>query len=138
MEPTSIAAIGKIEQLQSAGSVSPIGEMGVVPAQPVSADLQQQFSDLMSRHRSSSQDAGSHDAINAVTHVLESQQAGLNSTHQKILDVMDRSPDMSMGEAVMAGAEVAMMTATLKMRMDIAEGITQSSNKSLQSLLKNE
>jgi hypothetical protein len=129
---TPIPAIPPID------SLLPLGGHAAASATPppVNPELSAKFEALMQRHAAETVD-GSH-GMNAVTGVIERQQAEINDMQTSMQDFIEKSPTLDQTERFAASAAIMEKESLVHMKMSLALGATKSSNKSLQSLLKNE
>ena len=110
---------------------------GVPPVQSaVTPEMQQNFQSLMQRNTEHSAATGHH--RNVVTQVIERQQGDLQRVEGQVENFLAAAPGMGASEVVAASMAVSRNVAVTNLKLQIATSITQGSNKSLQTLLKNQ
>lgn len=137
-----IASIGPVDQaLKALASHATQGAgpaAAVPPAQAaVTPEMQQNFQSLMQRHTDHAATATSHPG-NVITNVIERQQGDLQRVEGQVQGFLDAAPGMGASEVVAASMAVSRNVAVTNLKLQIATSITQGSNKSLQTLLKNQ
>ncbi|SHN21792.1 hypothetical protein [Rhizobacter sp. OV335] len=137
----AISPIGPAEQaLKALATHATQGASGAVvpPAQaPVTPEMQQRFESLMQRHN----DHTTHEVSrtgNVIQHVIERQQGDLQRVEGQVENFLAAAPGMGASEVVAASMAVSRNVAVTNLKLQIATSITQGSNKSLQTLLKNQ
>jgi hypothetical protein len=136
------AAIAPIVPITEAASLASSATHGATAtaAAPPSPELAQKFQDLMHRTR---EDTGSplvegHGGDNAMSRILQSQQNEFRDMHDSMLDFVERSPTMTPMENMSASVAMMQKTTNLHIKTSMATGVTKATNKSLESLLKNQ
>lgn len=105
-------------------------------AQPaVAPELRQQFEALMQRPADV---APAPPGPNALTAVIQNQQTDIDQVQAGAQRFLDDAPNMSSMEIVTSGMALSHSLAMVNMKMQVATSLTQGSNKSLQTLLKNQ
>lgn len=138
MEASSIAAVEKLRNaVSSEGSRlgASTAEQGFTPPPQ---EVREKFAALMERHDQASPKGGSREGVNAATRLLEGQQAEINALYDRSFDTLAGMRGMDIEEMVVASASLSMQASMLHVKLAATEGVTRASNKSLQSLLKNE
>src|SRR6185436_7007999 len=102
----------------------------------VSPELTQKFDALMTRSEQAG--AASPGGPNVVTDVLAHQQDSLQNVQNEVTGLMQAAPHMSTVELGAATMVVSRDVATSNFKLQAATSITSGSNKSLQTLLKNQ
>jgi len=129
---TPIPAIPPIDSLLPLG-----GHAAVSASAPaVSPELSAKFEALMQRHAAETVD--SRNGLNTLTSAIEKQQAEITEVQTSMQDFIEKAPSLDQTERFAASAEIMEKESLVHMKMSLALGATKSSNKSLQSLLKNE
>jgi hypothetical protein len=131
---TPIPAIPPIDSLmQLAGN-------GAASASPpaVSPELSAKFQALMQRHEAETASVDGSHGMKAITGVIESQQNEISQMQGSMQEFIEKAPTLDPTERFVASAEIMEKESLVHMKMSLALGATKSSNKSLQSLLKNE
>jgi len=128
--------------------IPPVEELGKLAApmasalpQGASPELAQKFQALMQRNDAHEAAAGidaRSGGMNAVTGILEHQQAEISQVQNSMQDFIEKAPSLSPTDRFVAGAAMMQKESLVHMKMSLAMGVTKSSNKSLQTLLKNE
>jgi len=138
----AIAPVGSVDQalkaLASHATDGPGAAAGIPPVNGgASPEMQQRFESLMQRNT----DHAAHPvngAGNVVTHMIERQQGDLARVEGQVQGFLDAAPNMGASEVVAASMAVSRNVAVTNLKLQIATSITQGSNKSLQTLLKNQ
>jgi len=99
------------------------------------AELRQQFEALM---KPQSNVAPPPAGPNALAAVIQNQQSDIDKVQAGAQDFLDNAPNMSSMEIVTSGMALSHSLAMVNMKMQVATSLTQGSNKSLQTLLKNQ
>jgi len=138
----AIASIGPVDQaLKALASHATQGAgpgAAVPPAQAsVTPEMQQNFQALMQRNTDHAAASVSHPG-NVITNVIERQQGDLQRVEGQVQGFLDAAPGMGASEVVAASMAVSRNVAVTNLKLQIATSITQGSNKSLQTLLKNQ
>jgi type III secretion system HrpB2-like protein len=137
-----IASIGPVDQALKAlashatqgagpGAAVPSAQASVTP------EMQQNFQALMQRNTDHAAASVSHPG-NVITNVIERQQGDLQRVEGQVQGFLDAAPGMGASEVVAASMAVSRNVAVTNLKLQIATSITQGSNKSLQTLLKNQ
>lgn len=136
----SVAPLNPAEQaLQALAShATQGGGQAVAPVpQAVTPEMQQNFQSLMQRHSDHAAASVGHPG-NVITNVIERQQGDLARVEGQVQGFLDAAPGMGASEVVAASMAVSRNVAVTNLKLQIATSITQGSNKSLQTLLKNQ
>lgn len=105
-------------------------------AQPAATpELRQQFEALM---KPQTNVAPAPSGPNALTAVLQNEQSDIDKVQAGAQQFLDNAPNMSSMEIVTSGMALSHSLAMVNMKMQVATSLTQGSNKSLQTLLKNQ
>jgi len=127
---TPIAAIPPVDEaLKALASGSGAAQPAVAPA------LRQQFEALMQRP---TEVAPPPAGPNALAAVIQSQQADIDQVQAGAQKFLDDAPNMTSMEITTSGMALSHSLAMVNMKMQVATSLTQGSNKSLQTLLKNQ
>jgi hypothetical protein len=137
MEASSIAAVEKVRGAVSSEG-SRLGGSSTQQGFTMPPDVREKFAALMERHSQAPQHGGSREGVNAATRLLEGQQAEINSLYDRSFDTLASMRGMDIEEMVVASASLSMQASMMHVKLAATEGVTRASNKSLQSLLKNE
>ena len=128
---TPIAPIPPVDQaLKALASGS-----GGAAQSAVAPELRQQFEALMNKH---AQVAPPPPGPNALAAVIQNQQSDIDRVQAGAQKFLDDAPNMSSMEITTAGMALSHSLAMVNMKMQVATSLTQGSNKSLQTLLKNQ
>jgi hypothetical protein len=129
-----IPAISPIE------SALKLGAHGATPAsQPAaSPELTAKFEALMQRNAAETSGVDGGRGMNAVSGVIERQQNEISQMQTSMQDFIEKAPSLDPTDRFVASAAIMEKESLVHMKMSLALGATKSSNKSLQSLLKNE
>jgi Bacterial type III secretion protein (HrpB2) len=114
------------------------GAAGGTPSIAAPPELRQQFEALMQRHDAAQASDGASRGPNAVGSLIDSQQAQLNDLDASMSDLIEKMPGMNPTDLTTASMTMMHKVSEMHVRMSLSMGVTKSSNKSLQSLLKNE
>jgi type III secretion system HrpB2-like protein len=137
---SSVAPLNPAEQaLQALASQATQGAgHGVAPVpSAVTPEMQQNFQSLMQRNTDHAAASVSHPG-NVIQHVIERQQGDLQRVEGQVENFLAAAPGMGASEVVAASMAVSRNVAVTNLKLQIATSITQGSNKSLQTLLKNQ
>jgi type III secretion system HrpB2-like protein len=119
-------------------SLAPAGGLPAAGASPVaSPELAQKFSDLMNQSTPPAAPAA-EGAGNVVSDLLTRQQGALQQVQDEVYGLMQAAPQMTSVELMTATMAVGHDFAVSNFKLQVASSITQGSNKSLQTLLKNQ
>ncbi|AKJ27828.1 hypothetical protein [Caldimonas brevitalea] len=102
------------------------------------AAMTEKFQALMGSGDRSGPDVGSTDGPNALGKVMERQEALMRSDEQALRNLATNAPNMSIAELNLATLEISRSITASGFKMQASTAIAQGSNKSLQSLLKNQ
>jgi hypothetical protein len=129
---TPIPAIPPID------SLLPVGGHAAASATPppVNPELSAKFEALMQRHAAETVDGSN--GMNTLTSVMENQQNEISQMQTSMQDFIEKAPSLDQTERFAASAAIMEKESLVHMKLSLALGATKSSNKSLQSLLKNE
>ena len=111
---------------------------GSSPAPTVSPEMADRFRELMQRHDAEAVQDAKHGGADAVGGILERQQNEMSELQTSMQDFVEKSSALSPGDRFAAGAALMQKESLVHMKMSLAMGVTKGSNKSLQTLLKNE
>lgn len=133
--------IAPIVPIHEATSLASAGAQAAAPAAQTPPELAQKFQDLMHRTREDTstplvQGHGAGD--NAVSRILQNEQNEFAQMHESMLDFVQRAPTMNPMESMTASVVMMQKTTNLHIKTSMATGMTKASNKSLESLLKNQ
>jgi type III secretion system HrpB2-like protein len=137
---SSVAPLNPAEQaLQALASQATQGAgHGVAPVpSAVTPEMQQNFQSLMQRSTDHAASSAGHPG-NVIQHVIERQQGDLQRVEGQVENFLAAAPGMGASEVVAASMAVSRNVAVTNLKLQIATSITQGSNKSLQTLLKNQ
>ena len=137
---SSVAPLNPAEQaLQALASQATQGAgHGVAPVpSAVTPEMQQNFQSQMQRNTDPAAASVSHPG-NVIQHVIERQQGDLQRVEGQVENFLAAAPGMGASEVVAASMAVSRNVAVTNLKLQIATSITQGSNKSLQTLLKNQ
>ena len=112
---------------------------GAAAPPAVSPDLAQKFQDLM--QRSSAETASAARAPggeNSVGRLIESQKGEFAQLHEMNLDFLEHAGTMTPMESVTASTMLMQQMTAVQIKLSIATSTTKTSNKSLDTLLKNQ
>ena len=117
-----------------------LGAHGAAPTpQPVaSPELSAKFEALMQRNAAETTTVDGGHGMNTVTGVIERQQNEITQMQTSMEDFIEKAPSLDPTDRFVASAAIMEKESLVHMKMSLALGATKSSNKSLQSLLKNE
>ena len=117
-----------------------LGAHGAAPTpQPVaSPELSAKFEALMQRNAAETTTVDGGHGMNTVTGVIERQQNEITQMQISMEDFIEKAPSLDPTDRFVASAAIMEKESLVHMKMSLALGATKSSNKSLQSLLKNE
>lgn len=117
-----------------------LGAHGAAPTpQPVaSPELSAKFEALMQRNAAETTTVDGGHGMNTVTGVIERQQNEITQMQTSMQDFIEKAPSLDPTDRFVASAALMEKESLVHMKMSLALGATKSSNKSLQSLLKNE
>lgn len=117
-----------------------LGAHGAASApQPVaSPELSSKFEALMQRNAAETTTVDGGHGMNTVTGVIERQQNEITQMQTSMEDFIEKAPSLDPTDRFVASAAIMEKESLVHMKMSLALGATKSSNKSLQSLLKNE
>jgi type III secretion system HrpB2-like protein len=124
-----IAPIAHVDELLRTAATQP------ATTPKVSPELAQKFDALMTRSEQAGTAPG---GPNVVTDILARQQDGLQGVQNEVAGLMQAAPNMSAVELNAATMVVSRDVATNNFKLQAATSITSGSNKSLQTLLKNQ
>jgi type III secretion system HrpB2-like protein len=110
--------------------------IGATP--PVPADLAQKFQDLMQHGTAESTSGDGHSGIRTAADALQREQTEFDELHNSMADLVQRSATMSPGEVAAANMDMVNKVTMMSFKMQTGTALAQGSNKSLQTLLKNE
>jgi type III secretion system HrpB2-like protein len=128
---TSIAPVPPIDEALKA-----LASGSGAAAQPaVAPELRQQFESLM---RPQVDVAPEPTGPNALAAVIQTQQSDIDKVEAGAQKFLDDAPHMSSMEITTSGMALSHSLAMVNMKMQVATSLTQGSNKSLQTLLKNQ
>ncbi len=105
-------------------------------APPVAPDLAQKFQDLM--QRSSAESAHAPAGENSVGRLIEAQRGEFAQLHEMNLDFLEHAGTMTPMESVAASSMLMQQMTAVQIKLSIATSTTKTSNKSLDTLLKNQ
>ena len=108
---------------------------GAAAPPAVAPELRQQFEALMQRPTDV---APTPSGPNALAAVIQNQQNDIDKVQAGAQKFLDNAPNMSSMEIVTSGMALSHSLAMVNMKMQVATSLTQGSNKSLQTLLKNQ
>jgi hypothetical protein len=127
----AIAPIDSALKLAAHGATS-------APPPAVSHELTAKFEALMQRNAAETATVDGSHGMNAVTGVIERQQNEITQMQSSMQDFIEKAPTLDPTDRFVASAAIMEKESLVHMKMSLALGATKSSNKSLQSLLKNE
>lgn len=133
--------IAPIIPIHEAASLASAGGQAAAPATQAPPELAQKFQDLMHRTREDTSTPlvqGQGPGDNAISRVLQSQQNEFTQMNDAMLDYVEHAPQMSQMENLSSSLMMMQKATNLHIKTSMATGITKSSNKSLDSLLKNQ
>ena len=133
--------IAPIIPIHEATSLATAGGQAAAPASQASPELSQKFQDLMHRTREDTSTPlaqGQAPGDNAVSRILQTQQNEFTQMHNSMLDYVEHAPAMSQMENLSASLVMMQKATNLHIKTSMATGMTKASNKSLDSLLKNQ
>lgn len=102
----------------------------------VSPELSQKFGELMKSSKSES--AGESNLLDKVSHAVKAQQEEFQAMQNNMVNVLEHHHSLSPAGHFEAFAKLTMDASIAHMKISLSSGMTKSSNKSLQTLLKNE
>ena len=108
---------------------------GATASHAVAPELRQQFEALMKQQTNV---APPPTGPNALAAVIQNQQSDIDKVQAGAQQFLDDAPNMSSMEIVTSGMALSHSLAMVNMKMQVATSLTQGSNKSLQTLLKNQ
>jgi len=108
---------------------------GHTPPTAVTPEMRHQFEALMKQPANV---APAPSGPNALAAVIENQQSDIDKVQAGAQQFLDQAPGMSSMEIVATGMTLSHSLAMVNMKMQVATSLTQGSNKSLQTLLKNQ
>lgn len=108
---------------------------GAAAPPAVAPELRQQFEALM---KPQANVAPPPTGPNALAAVIQNQQSDIDKVQAGAQQFLDDAPNMSSMEIVTSGMALSHSLAMVNMKMQVATSLTQGSNKSLQTLLKNQ
>ena len=111
---------------------------GSSPQPAVSPEMANKFRDLMQRHDNETVQDAQGRRTDAVAGVLERQQDELSQLQASMQDFVEKASTLSPADRFAAGAAMMQKESLVHMKMSLVMGVTKTSNKSLQTLLKNE
>ena len=133
-----------VAAIAAATPVAPLG--GIGPAQAVSspAHAGPSIEELTNRFRAMMDapnpvehaPSGPNDSL--LTHMMANGEEFLRHTHEKVAELRSQSPYMSPQEFVAASIEVSNAASIGAFRLQAATSVASGTNKSMQSLLKNQ
>jgi type III secretion system HrpB2-like protein len=129
---TSITSIVPIDEL--AKLVAPTG----APSTPsVSQESVSKFESLMNRpgNENSTHEVSTKNVIGSI---LESEQNGMKATENKLKDYIQEMPNLSPQEQQARSMVLSSEMTMSNVKLTIGSSLMQATNKSLQSLLKNQ
>ncbi|AEG94090.1 hypothetical protein [Ramlibacter tataouinensis] len=104
---------------------------------PSMEELTQRFKALMDApHPVERPPSGPQDSM--LTHMLANGEEFLRQTHEKVAELRAQSPYMTPAEFISASIEVSEAASIGHFRLQAATSIASGTNKSMQSLLKNQ
>ncbi len=108
---------------------------GAAAPPAVAPELRQQFEALMKQQTNVAPPPAGPNALAAV---IQNQQSDIDKVQAGAQQFLDEAPNMSSMEIVTSGMALSHSLAMVNMKMQVATSLTQGSNKSLQTLLKNQ
>lgn len=103
---------------------------------PVAPELARKFQDLM--QRSSAEAAHAPAGENSVGRLIEAQRGEFQQLHEMNLDFLEHAGTMTPMESVAASSMLMQQMTAVQIKLSIATSTTKTSNKSLDTLLKNQ
>jgi type III secretion inner rod protein HrpB2 len=136
VEPVAaIAAAGPVAPLSGPGPAQPLSP--TAPGGPSIEELTNRFRAMMDApdpvERTPS---GPNESL--LTHMMANGEEFLRHTHEKVAELRAQSPYMSPQEFVAASIEVSNSASIGAFRLQAATSVASGTNKSMQSLLKNQ
>lgn len=102
----------------------------------VTPELAQKFSELRKNAVAASRD--DNDALQQLSQAVKSQQDEFRALQNDMVETVRHSTSLGPAEHFEAFAKLTMDTSVAHMKVSLSSGMTKASNKSLQTLLKNE
>ena len=131
---TPIPPVSKIDEVLKLA----MPQAHAAPQGAVSPELSDKFQALMQRHDTEVSQSTRGRGPGAISDILERQQNELTQVQTSMQDFIEKAPTLSPSDRFVAGAAMMQKESLVHMKMSLAMGVTKSSNKSLQTLLKNE
>jgi hypothetical protein len=129
-----IPAIAPIESALKLAAQSAVP----TPQALANPELSAKFESLMQRNAAETAPVDGAHGMNALTGVIERQQDEITQMQSSMQDFIEKAPSLDPTDRFVASAAIMEKESLVHMKMSLALGATKSSNKSLQSLLKNE
>lgn len=138
--------VESIAALTAAAHVAPVGA-SVQPMQsaaplnsvstPSMEELTQRFRAMMEApHAVDRPPSGPQESL--LTHMMSNGEEFLKQTHEKVAELRAQSPYMTPSEFISASIEVSEAASIGNFRLQAATSVASGTNKSMQSLLKNQ
>jgi hypothetical protein len=109
-----------------------------MPQAVANPELSAKFEALMQRNAAETATVDGGHGVNAVAGVIERQQDEITQMQNSMQEFIEKAPSLDPMDRFVANAAIMEKESLVHMKMSLALGATKSSNKSLQSLLKNE
>ncbi|MGN6525061.1 MAG: hypothetical protein ACTHL8_01610 [Burkholderiaceae bacterium] len=131
---TPVAPIPPIDPLASIGSAGAAG----TPQPAAAPELRQRFETLMQRHGQEVAAESTGKNATAIGGMIDREQSGLNELQSDMTSFIEHMPSMDATERTAGSMMLMDKVSEAHIKMSLTMGVTKSSTKSLQSLLKNE
>jgi len=135
--------IDAIASLAAASQMAPVSTQALQPSAQVNTynpsmeELTQRFDSMMKApHSADRPPSGPQESM--LTHMMANGEEFMKQTHERVAELRAQSPYMTPNELVAASIEVSEAASIGAFRMQVATTIASGTNKSVQSLLKNQ
>ena len=127
--------IPSVAPLESAITLAARGP-AATPQPIASPEMVEKFRALMERGQQSA--AAGPQPPDAIAGLIQGQQNEINQMQSAMTDFVEKAPLMDPSDRFIAGAELMQKESLVHMKMSVSMGLAKASNKSLQTLIKNE
>jgi type III secretion inner rod protein HrpB2 len=136
----SVAAIAAAHQTQAVNPVAPPLQV-IAQSQhagtPDMQELTQRFREMMDKPQPA-EHAEHRPQDSMLTHIMSNGEEFLKQTHERVAELRNQAPYMSPSEFIAASIEVSEAASIGNFRLQAATSVASGTNKSVQSLLKNQ
>ena len=131
-----MALIPPVPPIDGVGQAATGAAHKQVVSPQVSPELVHKFSELRKNTTGASHD--SNTTLQQISHAVKAQQDEFRALQNDMVESVRHSTSLSPAEHFEVFAKLTMDTSLAHMKVSLSSGMTKASNKSLQTLLKNE